>query len=398
MTEWVAKQRKSLANNYPLMTGILVWCSLIVVSSLYITLPLVSVFVSSFHVTPSTAAWTSSAFSFFYAIGFLLFSPLSDRYGRKQMMMSGLVALLLITPTLGFVTNLSSLIVLRALQGLAAATFAPAVLAYVVEMFPAHKRVTTIGFVSTGFLLAGIAGQLFSSIISQSLGWPYVFYFLGGLYLVCAILLGSLVPNGAIHQTTAGARAPLKQIAAVLFRKSLFVCYIITVTLLFSFVGMYTALGSYLTQTPFQLNPDQILLVRAAGILGMILSLFAGRLVAKFGVKRVLQAGLGLAAAGLSIVGFSSNLSILIVMSVIFVGGISVTVPTLISLVGSTVGHARGTAISLYSFILFIGATLGPIVVLNLLKLGSYFLTFEALAVVLCIALCSSFFIKIQEV
>jgi predicted MFS family arabinose efflux permease len=392
MAELVGKLSTSFTKNYPLMTAILVWCSLIVVSSLYITLPMVSVFASTFEVTPSAAAWTSSGFSFAYAIGFLIFGPLSDRYGRKQMMLSGLVALIIITPILGFVNSLSTLIVLRAVQGLAAATFGPAVLAYVVEIFPLEKRVTTIGFVSTGFLLAGIAGQVFSSLVSQNLGWPYVFFLLGGLYLLSAILLSVLVPKGEIHQTTAGFLAPFKQMAAVLFRKSLFFCYLITVTLLLSFVGMYTALGNYLTQAPFHLNANQILTVRSVGILGMILSPFAGRLVAKFGVKMVLQAGLVLATAGLSIVGFSSNLSTLIVMSVVFVAGISITVPTLISLIGSIAGDARGPAVSLYTFILFIGATLGSIVAMNLLKTGSYTLTFETLAVLLSIAFCSSFF------
>lgn len=400
MAELVGKvyESSSSSKNYPLMTAILVWCGLIVVSSLYSTLPMVSVFVSTFKVTPAIAAWTSSAFSFAYAVGFLLFGPLSDRYGRKQIMLSGLVALLFITPTLGLMTSLSGLIALRAAQGLAAATFAPAALAYVVEMFPVEKRVTTVGFVSTGFLVAGIVGQIFSSLVSQSLGWSYVFYFLGALYAISAVLLGVLVPKGEVRQTTTSALAPFKQMGAVLSRKPLFVYYLITVTLLLSFVGMYTALGNHLTQAPFELKANQILMVRSVGILGMILSPFAGRLVGKFGMKVVLQVGLVFAAVGLAAVGISSNLTILIVMSVVFVAGISVTVPTLISLIGSIAGEARGAAVTLYMFILFIGATLGPIVALNLLKTGSYILTLETLAALLTIAFCLTYFVKSQKV
>lgn len=395
----VGKVRKaSTEQNYSLMTTILVWCGLVVVSCLYITIPMVSSFSSSFGTTQSEASWTTSAFSFAYAIGFLLFAPLSEKYGRKQMMLAGLIALSVFTPILGVVNSLPFMVILRAVQGLAASTFAPAVLAYVVEMFPIVKRVTTIGFVSTGFLMSGIVGQVFSSLVSQNLGWSSVFYILGGIYLLSAVLLAGLIPNGEVQQQKkVNVFAPFKHMGTLLFKKSLFFCYFITITLLLSFVGMYTALGDYLSQHPFGLNSNQILMVRATGILGMLLSPFSGQLVSKFGMRKVLQGGLLLAFTGLALIGVSSYLLLLTFMTVIFVAGISITVPTLISLIGNLGGESRGIAVSLYTFILFIGATLGPIVALNLLKTGSYVLTFEVLAAVLCIGFFSSFFVGIHE-
>ncbi|MBC2579092.1 MFS transporter [Clostridium sp. DJ247] len=379
------------------MTSILVWCGLVVVSSLYITIPMVSIFSNMFRVVPSQASWTTSAFSFAYAVGFLLFAPLSEKYGRKQMMLVGLIALFVITPILGFVNQLSLIVILRAIQGLAASTFGPAVLSYVVEMFPIEKRVTTIGFVSTGFLMAGIVGQVFSSIVSQNLGWSSVFYFLGVIYLLSAVLLTGLVPKDEILQKKVSVLAQFKQMGTLLFKRNFFFCYFITITLLLSFVGMYTALGSYLSRSPFGLNSNQILVVRTTGIIGMLLSPLAGKLVARFGVRMVLQGGLMLATVGIGLIGTSSSLPFLVTMSVIFVGGISVTVPTLISLIGNLGGESRGVAVSLYTFILFIGATLGPIVALNLLKTGSYILTFEILAAILCIGFFLSFIVRINE-
>lgn len=380
--------------NYALVTSILVWCGLVVVSSLYITIPMAPIFSNAFGVSLSQASWTTSAFSFAYAVGFLLFAPLSEKYGRKQMMVAGLVALFVVSPILGIVNSLPYLVALRAVQGLAASTFAPAVLAYVVELFPIEKRVTTIGFVSTGFLMAGIVGQVFSSLVSQSMGWSNVFTILGGIYLLSAILLAGLIPKGEIQQKQVSVLAPFKQMGTLLLQKNLFFCYFITITLLLSFVGMYTALGDYLSQPPFGLNNNQILMVRAAGILGMLLSPFAGRFVAKFGIRKVLQASLILAAGGIGLIGIISNLPLLVAMSVIFVAGISLSVPTLISLIGNLGGKSRGVAVSLYTFILFIGATLGPVVALNLLKTGSYILPFEVLAAFLCIGFFSSFFIS----
>ncbi|ASJ55899.1 hypothetical protein BP422_21495 [Brevibacillus formosus] len=186
----------------------------------------------------------------------------------------------MITPLLGIASSFPLFIALRTIQGIAAATFAPAAL----SMYPAENRVTAIGFVSTGFLLAGIAGQVLSDIVSQNFSWPFVFYFLGGIYLLSVGLLGGSIQKGG----------------------------------------------------------TQHLLVRAAGIVGMLLSPFAGSLVVRFGIMNVLKAGLLLVVLGLGILGISSALPILVLTSVLFVAGISITVPVLISLIGTLAGQFRG--------------------------------------------------------
>ncbi len=393
MEELVRIENAVKERSYSWITAILFWCGLVVVSSLYLTIPLVSIFAYIFKVTAAQATWTSSAFSFFYALGFLFFGPLSDRYGRKQIILFGLIILTIVSPILGFLDSLPTLVVFRALQGVAAATFAPSALAYVVEIFPEEKRVTAIGFVSTGFLMAGIVGQVFSSFISQQLGWNSVFYCLGGIYFITAILVTLFIPKGGIQNKDGSLLVTYKQMGAVLTNKSLLFCYLITVTLLLSFVGMYATLGNYLS-LKFNLGNQQILYIRSVGIIGMFLSPFAGRLVAKFGIYNVLRGGLTLAVIGLTILGFSSNLLFLIMMSVVFVAGISIIVPTLISLVSQLGGQARGIAVTLYTFILFIGATIGPIIAVSILKTGSYLLTFEVLAILLGIGLFVSFAIK----
>ncbi len=379
--------------NYSLMTAILFWCGLVVVSSLYLTIPLISIYSEIFKISVSQAAWTGSAFSLFYSIGFLFFGPLSDRYGRKQIILLGLIALTIITPFLGVTDSFPTLVILRAVQGIAAATFAPSALAYAVEMFPSERRVTTIGFISTGFLMAGIVGQVFASFVSNQFGWQTVFYTLTGVYLITAILVALFIPKTNNPNKTDSLLERFKQMGVALTKKTLLLCYVITVTLLLAFVGMYTALGDYL-RIEFGLSSREILYVRSIGIIGMLFSPFSGRLVSVFGVQTVLRGGLALAVVGLAALGISMNLPLLILMSVIFVAGIAITVPTLISLVGQLGGQARGAAVSLYTFLLFIGATFGPIMAVWVLKTGSYLLTFELLALFLGVGLFVSFFVK----
>jgi len=193
-----AKQR-----NYSLMTLILCWSGMVVMSSLYVTIPLISLFAEQFKVTTAQAAAAGSVFSLGFAIGCLMYGVLSDKYGRKRIIILGLVALTLISLLIGMVDSFLWLSVLRGLQGAAAASFSPVALAYAVEMFPAQKRVTTIGFISTGFLVAGVLAQILSSVISEGYGWHMIFFLLATVYTLTAILVWRYLPKGDIQRADA---------------------------------------------------------------------------------------------------------------------------------------------------------------------------------------------------
>lgn len=146
-----------------------------------------------------------------------------------------------------------------------------------------------------------------------------------------------------------------------------------------SFVGMYTMLGAYVSWAPFELKPGQILLVRAFGVLGMILSPFAGKLAKRLGTRAVLRSGLLMAIVGMAALGLISNLPLLVVMTIVFVAGIAIAVPSLVSLVGSLSGNLRGIAVSMYTFILFAGTSIGPVLALQFIRAGSFAVSFALL-------------------
>ncbi|MCZ8519486.1 MULTISPECIES: MFS transporter [Paenibacillus] len=393
----MANETLSRTPNFPFLTGILFWCSLLVVSSVYVTIPLVQLFAEAFQASPSEAAWAGSAFSFAFAGGGLFFGVLSDRFGRKRMMLSGLILLTVITPLIGTVDDLSYLIVLRALQGLAASMFPPSVLAYAMEMFPPAKRVSIIGFISTAFLMASIAGQLYSSSIVLLFSWPYVFYLLFAGYLISMVLVAVFVPKDAPQRTEGSLLSPFLRITAIFKRQSLPLCYIISATLFISLVGFFTTLGSYLNSPAFGLSHQEILWVRAVGIIGMLASPFDGRLVARIGVKNVVWLGLLIACIGLGVLGLWPNITFLTVTSVVFITGIAVTLPALISLIGHLAGDIRAIAVSFHMFMLFIGASLGPILSIYLVDTAGYLPTFLALTSLLGVSMLVPLFIRLEE-
>ena len=153
--------------------------------------------------------------------------------------------------------------------------------------------------------------------------------------------MGSLFSSEReISQAYTDILAPIKQMGKVFTHKSLVWSYMIAFVLLMAFVNMYTVLGNYLSSPIYNLTAEQILYFRLAGLFGMLLSPLAGRLTKRFEVKKVLQGGLLVAIFSLSSMGFIST-PLLVMMSVCFVIGIAISVPSLVSLVGQLGRRAR---------------------------------------------------------
>jgi YNFM family putative membrane transporter len=372
--------------NLALITFLLFWTAIVVLSSLYITIPLLSVFSTSFNVSAGQAAWAGSIFSIFFSAGCLFFGAISDRYGKKNVMVIGLLCLSIITFCVGLADSFSWLLIMRALQGAAAATFSPVALTYIGIMYPPVKRVTTIGIISSGFLIAGIIGQLFSSFIVSIMDWNTVFFYLSILYMITTALFFFILPKDQITQENKNIFAIVKKFKIPFQHKPLILCNCIAIIVLLSFVGMYTALGHYLS-TAYGFNDQEIFYVRAAGIFGILLSPFTGKFAQRFDIKKVLSSGFIFAILGLLIIGLSSNQYLVIAMSIVFVAGVALIVPSMLALVGQFGGKEKGIATSIYTFILFIGASIGPLLAAYILSTGYPKLPFIIFACLLGIGL-----------
>lgn len=110
------------------------------------------------------------------------------------------------------------------------------------------------------------------------------------------------------------------------------------------------------------------LMLRALAAPAFLMPLAVAVLIPRLGADRVISTGLICATTGLALVALigSNHISALLVASLLFVAGIGISVPGLIIRV-THVSHAsvRGTAVGLYTFVLWIGASLGPCLALH---------------------------------
>jgi len=216
------------------------------------------------------------------------------------------------------------------------------------------------------------------------------------VYGITSVIVMRFLPKDEILRPKENVLRKFKQMIILLKQSQLLLAFAITFMLLLTLVGMYTVLGSYLSSAKFGLSSQDILYIRAFGIAGMLLSPFSGRIAQKLGMAAVLRGGLALAAIGLLALGFSTNLPLLVLMSVVFVAGIALVTPVIISIVSQLGGNARGSAISFNAFILFLGASTGPILALKLLKTENYSLSFTILGSILLLGFLISLFLRLS--
>lgn len=337
----------------------LVVTALAVLSQLYAAIPLLTPVGEALGGSATFAL--STGYGLCYAVGFLLWGPVADRYGRRRVMLIGLCLLTSTTLACGLTTSLPALALARGAQGLMASSFPPVALAYLSEAVAPRHRTTAIGAMSTAFLVAGITGQIGAQAITQQFGWPWAFLGSTCLLTICALAVAWLTRE---HHRTPVTGSPGEQfltIARLLTRNDVLCLCGAHLTLLLSFVAMYTGLGLHLTTSGH--GPEAVFLIRLAGLPGMFVALTAGPLGRLLGGDAGLaRAGFLIAAAGLAAEALTpGSLLGLGATSLLFVVGIALAVPAMINLFGQASAPRRGSGMAVNGFILFIGASLGPV-------------------------------------
>lgn len=342
---------------------LMVVVALLVLTQLYLAIPLLAP-VGQYFIPATPGAVTfalATCFSLAYAGGFLLWGPLSDQYGRRPVMLFGLITLSIATLACAFAPSLPWLAGLRMLQGLAASSFAPVALAYLAEAVTPRYKAIAIGAMSTSFLVAGILGQVFAAWVALRWDWFWVFLATGGCLVVVTPLIAVMIKEPARAGVDGHLGHRFVALGKIAVRPAITLLSCAHITLLLSFVAMYTALGPHLTG--LDLDPGKAIVLRLVGLPGMFMALLVGPLAARVGMPGVAGAGFFVAAVGLAMEAtLSQSLVGIAIGSMIFVTGVALAIPAMITQFGALAVPNRAGGMALNGFILFIGASIGPLI------------------------------------
>lgn len=310
-----------------------------------------------------------SVFMAGFAIGQLLFGPVSDRLGRKPVLLSGLVVFLLASLMLAFVGSLTELLAWRFVQALGGGACVVNSAAIVRDCFSGRQAASVISTMAMIMMLAPLVAPLVGSGLLYLADWRLIFVFLACYALFLLWLMSTRLPETRDpNQPVASFRQVLLNYASVLrHREGL--GYIWAVAASFGGLFAFVTASPYVYMGHFGLSPTTYPFVLGANVIFIALSnrlnihLLKTRAPLQnlyLGLGIQLTAALLLAAAVLS--GLAS-LPVVVALIMLYSGMIGLISPNAMALLLDHFGHMSATATALMGAAKFGAAALAGVMV-----------------------------------
>ena len=376
---------------------VLVAASFLVAIGYGLVAPTLPVFVRSFDVGITAAAFVISAF----AVSRLLFAPTSgrivERCGEVPVFVTGLGIVALSSGACAFAAEYWHLVALRLVGGIGSTMFTVSALSLLIRLAPVRARGRASGMWATGFLVGNIVGPLVGGgLVAVSLRAPFLVY--ATVLVVVAAIGGPLLRGRAGQEVTNGAAEPSQGFRTALRHPSY------RAALATSFANGWAVFGVRVSLVPLFVvealhQPETwagiALAVFAAGNAATLV--LSGPLADRRGRRPPLLLGLLISAVATGMLGFvTSPVAFLAVSLVAGLGGGLINPPAN-AVVADVIGaRARGgTVLAGFQMAADLGAIVGPVLAGVLAEAGGFAAAFAVTGIVSLAAL--GFWVRAPE-
>ena len=264
------------------MIALITMCNAIAPLSTDMYMPALPDMASYFHTTDAVMNMTLVGFFLFFAIGMLVFGPVSDRMGRRPTMIGGIVLYVLASICCGLAMNVYFLIGMRVLQAIGAGSMVAVSTAIVKDQFTGQTQGTVLAIAQAFSVLGPVLAPLIGAQIYRFFSWRADFFMqalITVVALVLAVLMRDPLPReqrleGSVLQTFGRLGAVLRNPT---FRRFLLCMMMIQIPMM-----AYISSSSYIYENQFGLSSTQYSLYFAAtalaSVLGPVVYMWARRL------------------------------------------------------------------------------------------------------------------------
>ncbi|SEW24327.1 MFS transporter, DHA1 family, bicyclomycin/chloramphenicol resistance protein [Cognatiyoonia koreensis] len=264
-----------------------------------IFLPSLNQMTADFDTTYATMQLSVSAYLAATAVMQVFIGPLSDKIGRRKVMIGGLAIFVLATMGAYFATTVETFLIFRILQAAVASGMALS-RAIVRDMVPQDQAASMIGYVTMGMALVPMIGPTIGGVLDQFFGWHATFLFLAAVgvavMLLCILDQGETVRDGGMSFGDQIAGYP------ALFASPRFWGYALCMA--FGSGAFFALLGgaSFIAEGVFGMSPIMSGFAIGAPAVGYAAGNFiSGRYAVRFGVNAMALTGMLLTSGGLGV-------------------------------------------------------------------------------------------------
>jgi MFS transporter, DHA1 family, multidrug resistance protein len=277
--------------------------------------------------TTSRGQLTISAYLVGFAVGQIVYGPVSDRHGRKPVLIGAIVLYCLASLTCAFSTSIEMLIGARALQALGGCGGIVLARAIVRDLYSGARAGRELSLIASVMALAPVLAPIAGGALQTAFGWRSSF-----LVLVIAGIIGITVIWMLLPETLKTRAEPLSFGSMLtsfreVGRDPAYRAYLALATTSYAGLFAWISAASFVLQGLYGLKPLSFGIAFAAGSLGyMVGSTFAARLVVRIGLDGIIGiGGVTMTLGGIGMVmslllGLTSAFSLVLPMAVYLAG------------------------------------------------------------------------------
>ncbi|WP_075795783.1 MFS transporter [Massilia putida] len=325
---------------------------------LYCVQPLMPLLAHDFALTPAKSSLSLSLATAALAVSLLFSSVLSDRLGRKTMMVVALVVSAVMTVLAAFAHDYAQLLAARTLLGFALGGMPAVAMAYLSEEIEPASLGASMGLYISGNAFGGMIGRMAASILSDFLSWRVALGVMGVAGLLAAWeFWRSLPASRNFRPSSGGLAATVHGLRRHFGDAGLPWLFALSFLLMGCFVSAYNFIGFRLLGAPFGLRQSVVGGISLLYLLGIFSSVWAGRRADRLGRRHVLWTVMGTMLAGLLLT-LAHQLVLIVAGMAVFTFGFFASHSVASSWVGRRARTQQALASALYLSFYYLGSSL----------------------------------------
>jgi MFS transporter, DHA1 family, multidrug resistance protein len=247
---------------------------------------------------------TLSGYLLCFAVGQIVYGPVSDQVGRKPVLLTALSLYVAVCVGCVFATSIEMLIALRCLQALGVAGAPVLARAMVRDLYHGVRAGRELARMGSITALAPVVAPSLGGVLQAAFGWQSAFLAMAALGLCAILLVMRFLPETMNRPATAGALS-LSSIVrnyGIFIRHRTYRLYLAIVAASYGGLFAWISGSSFVLQDLYALSPLAFGVMFAMATLGYGAgTLLAGKLVGRIGIDRtIVCGGVALAAGGLA--------------------------------------------------------------------------------------------------
>jgi len=264
--------------------------------SLYLLVPALPVLATTFGRDISIAQMAVSLYMVGIACSQIIMGPLSDRFGRRPVLLAGLGLMVAASAGCIFAETLPQLIAARFLQALGGATGMVVSRALIRDLYSRDRISAMISLVIAVMMIAQMLSPLSGGLLETAFGWRSIFYVITAASLVIAVAIALTLPETRRERAAAGG---FRGDVGSLFTSRAFVGYLLCQVLASQIIFAFAGGGPYIVVTQMgRSSAEYGAWFATTGFAYLIGNLFCVRFAPRHSLEKLIWFGLALHFVG----------------------------------------------------------------------------------------------------